>query len=202
MTQQELKSAISEFYARLNPYAHVVIAPNYSASAFRNPYAASASIRRLTREIALRLDQRYFVTRRLMRDVPQSDRFDAICWPEKLSSNPHVHCAFFLNPAIAQRLTEADKTAAETQRLVFLLSSLRSPDTELTPADQTLLLANAPLKRDAKLEKSLRSLCPSATYSVSGVFDATGLARYTGKEYNIARDEAGSGFFFLSDPAP
>jgi hypothetical protein len=197
MQHQELKNAIAEFYERLAPYAHVVIAPNYPANAFGNPRTAFAAVERLTKGVAIRLDHRYFGTRRLLRDIAPSDRFDAMCWPEKLASNPHVHCAFFLPPLAAERLNDADREAEKARRLVYLLASLHSSGAKLLDADRDLLNAHPSAVRDGKLVTSLKRFCPSATYSVSGVFDAAGLAQYTGKEYNDRREEGGSGFFFL-----
>lgn len=197
MQHHKYKSAIEAWYQSLAPYAHVVIAPNYPARAFTSMTGADASLKRLAREIALHLDHRYFGTRRMLRDISAADRFDAICWPEKLVGNPHLHCAFFLNPEAVERLGTIERKTQENDRLAFLLSSLRTVDVTPSDEDQELMRLH-PKQRDERLQRHFRKLAPGATCSVTGVYDAAGLARYTGKEYNNSRAEEGSGFFFLS----
>lgn len=196
---KDYKSAIEEFYLQLSPYAHVVIAPNFPLNAFNSATSANASLKRIVREIALRLDHRYFGTRRLIRDINATDRFDAICWPEKLVANPHVDCSFFLNPQAIEGLSAADRKSAETDRLTYLLSSMRSQDVELAEADKELLRLHPPRQIDEQLRQHFRKLVPGGSCSVTGVHNIAGLARYSSKEYNVSRAEEGSSFFFLSD---
>ena len=97
-----------------------------------------------------------------------------------------------------ERCEASERKKAEIDRLTFLLSSLRTLDVDLSEADRELLRLH-PKKRDEQLQRQLSKLMPGGSCSVTGVYDAVGLARYVGKEYNNARAEEGSGFFFLSD---
>lgn len=198
MHHNDYKSALVDFFRELSPYAHVTIAPNYPTTRFSSRAGATASLKRVMRETALVLDHRYFGKRRLIRDIVPSDRFDAICWPEKLEGNPHIHCAFFLNAARAEELDAVSKRKEEQRRLAFLLTSLRTSDTPLLDADR-LLLSKSSLSVDAQVHRRLSKIAPGGSCCVTSVSDAKGLARYTSKEYNKGRGEEGSDFFFLSD---
>lgn len=182
---------MKQFIVELDPYAMVTFALN---ARYVGHFAENANIKWLRKEVgrfALRLDEAYHETNYVTERVPREERFEAICFPEKLLGHPHAHCLFV-------PMKKNCSPAEIQQRADFLLQAAHTPSNErgIREAVRLAEIQSSKARRTACL---LKRRFGTWKGDVRLIWDAAGIASYVLKEYNNTRSENMTSFFFLSD---
>ncbi len=166
----------------MQPYAFGTLVLNQDC---KTTQVAARRLKFATKQIALRLDQEFLKTRHATR-FPRFQRFEAVCFYEKLEGHPHIHLAFFSPSECAK--------SSEISRIRFLASRFASEPT------RSMYSGSEPASIETSREDIIELTIPQCVHSsltshIVEVDDSFGLAKYITKCYNNSTFEP----FWLSE---
>lgn len=194
---RQIKSGHASFIRRMDPYALVTIAPNWKQESLVNQAHVFRRLKKFVSDISLRMDQQFLGTRRVVDRCGPPERFQAICFPEKLLSYPHAHCLMHLWPSDPNLELEDLRAKEVERRIQFLLTAMATEP--LGEIESTFLdLCPEPLSKK-KSSPILKRLIASAGCDVRIVKCLRDLPEYVLKEYNMWRSEEMTDFFLFGE---
>jgi len=196
MSKKIRRSDIENFIVEQNPYALATINLNSNASQFGRSVQAEHSLDRVMKTLSLHLDQAFFGTRHVVDEVEAIDRFDALCFYEKLSGFPHAHCAFFLP---RRDIRGGARFLEVNRRKSFLLRHLHSRGLPIASlADQSLAdIDTCPV--DPRRMPILHAIDRRLKCDVRSITNLSGVAHYVTKEIGSGQSCRLSNYRLLSE---
>lgn len=191
-----IKRGHADMIRKLDPYALLTVQPNWPPNSYLSTGQAYAKLRNLMKHLSLRMDQQFIGTRHVTERCRPEQRFQALCFAEKLSGNPHTHCLMYFPPEATELLSAAALQDEKQRRLRFLLTAVATEP--LGPAEELLVSSRSEpwSRKSAPIVKPLLASCVSDVRIVNRL---AGLPEYVLKEYNSNRAEQMTDYFLLSE---
>lgn len=191
-----IKRGHADMIRQLDPYALLTVQPNWPSNSYGSAGQAYVRLKYLMKDLSLRMDQQFIGTRHVVERCLPAQRFEALCFAEKLLGNPHAHCLMCLPPEATPALSAAAVRDEKQRRLRFLLTAVATEP--LGPAEELLVRGRSePWSRKcAPIVKPLLASCVSDVRIINRL---NGLPEYVLKEYNSNRAENMTDYFFLSE---